>query len=296
MARNDTDWSQPQPSARQEREAQEMAEQIAASYGDDYGAGFFDYGPMTAPQPASPYQGAIDAADTALTNLAALQYESEQRQRRFADQAAIQDALALQRQQQAQQGLGFGASLGAVTNPQVYPTLTPGQQASLNQYLQRGPGQDYSFGIVPKIMGLLGAPTRYEQITSGDYRPVFVGDEFYGSFGAGPFGGQVYTGRTLPSDVAAEYGIPGFEDTSSDPEVVAPVADVTGQPRCPEGYIFDEDLQACRLDTSAPVMQPLEQRTPTRTYSLLDQAPDGLLEFQRRYGLPQQQMDFSLLT
>jgi len=55
-------------------------------------------------------------------------------------------------------------------------------------------------------------------------------------------------------------------------------------------------LQACRLDTSAPVMQPLEPRTPTRTYSLLDQAPDGLLEFQRRYGLPQQQMDFSLLT
>ena len=80
MARNDTDWSNPQPSARQEREAQQMAEQIAASYGDDYGAGFFDYGPMTAPQPASPYQGAIDAADTALANLAAQQYESEQRQ------------------------------------------------------------------------------------------------------------------------------------------------------------------------------------------------------------------------
>ena len=292
-------------------EAQQIAEQIAASYGDDYGAGFFDYGPMTAPQPASPYQGAIDAADRALANLAAQQYGSEQRQRRFADRAAIQDALALQRQQQAQQmaaelqgayqgvtnfGMGPAVPLGSDIYPDTFSALTPGQQASLNQYLQRGPGQDYSFGIVPKIMGLLGAPTKYEQITSGDYRPVFVGDEFYGSFGAGPFGGQVYTGRTLPSDVAAEYGIPGFEDTSSDPEVVAPVADVTGQPRCPEGYIFDEDLQACRLDTSAPVMQPLEPRTPTRTYSLLDQAPDGLLEFQRRYGLPQQQMDFSLLT
>jgi hypothetical protein len=192
--------------------------------------------------------------------------------------------------------LGFGASLGAVTNPQVYPTLTPGQQADLNRYIEAGPGQDYSFGMLPKVLGLLGAPTRYDQITSGQYKPVFVGDKFYGTFGAGPFGGNVYTGRPLPTNVAAEYGIPGFEDTSSDPEVVAPVADVTGQPRCPEGYIFDEDLQACRLDTSAPIAKALESRAPTRSYSLLDQSPDGLLEFQRRYGLPQQEMGFSLLT
>lgn len=299
MARNDTDWSKPQPSARQEREAQQMAEKIVDDYGDDYGAGFFDYGPMTAPQPASPYQGVIDAADTALANLAAINAASEQRQRRFADQVAIQDALALQRQQQmapAAPDFGFGASLGAVTYPDTFQNLTPGQQASLNQYLQRGPGQDYSFGIVPKVMGLLGAPTRYEQITSGDYRPVFVGDEFYGSFGAGPFGGQVYTGRTLPSDVAAEYGIPGFEAEEREGFVPPVIDPVTDEKKCPEGYIFDEDLQACRLDTTAPIAKALEQRTPTRTYSLLDQAPDGLLEFQRRYGLPQQQMDFSLLT
>ena len=80
-------------------------------------------------------------------------------------------------------------------------------------------------------------------------------------------------------------------------EVVPTVTDpVTMEQKCPDGYIFDEDLQACRLATTAPVMQPLEPRTPTRTYSLLDQAPTGLLEFQRRYGLPQQQTDFSLLT
>jgi len=316
------DWSAG-ASAPSNGEAQQIAEEIAASYGDDYGAGFFDYGPM-----ANPYQGAINAADTALANLAAQQYESEQRQRRFADQVAIQDALALQRQQQAQMyaarstlapqmraaeaafagGLPMGPTLaapfpsnipvmpGQLAYPTAYQTFTPGQQASLNQYIRRGPGKDYSFGIAPAVMGALGMPSKYDQITSGDYRPVFVGDEFYGSFGAGPFGGQVYTGRTLPSDVAAEYGIPGFE--AEEPEgFVPPVIDpVTDEKKCPEGYIFDEDLQACRLDTKAPVMQPLEPRTPTRTYSLLDQAPDGLLEFQRRYGLPQQQMDFSLLT
>ena len=340
MARNDTDWSQPQPSARQEREAQQMAEQIAADYGGDYGAGFFDYGPMTAPQPASPYQGAINAADTALTNLAAQQYASEQRQRRFADQTSIQDALALQRQQAermaAEQyqrriadqaaaryglalergmlnnqirsdmakaysdvtnfGMGPAVPMGSDIYPAAFSTFTPGQQASLNQYLQRGPSKDYSFGMLPKVMGLLGAPSKYDQLTSGDYSPVFVGDELNGSFGAGPFGGQVYTGRTLPSDVAAEYGIPGFAPEESE-GFVPPIADpVTDEKKCPEGYIFDEDLQACRLDTSAPTAPALAARAPLPTYSLLDQAPDGLLEFQRRYGLPQQQVDFSLLT
>jgi hypothetical protein len=219
-------------------------------------------------------------------------------QANLAEAAAQQMALELQDAYQGMTNFGMGPAvpMGSDIYPDTFSTLTPGQQASLNQYLQGGPGQDYSFGTLPKVLGLLGAPTRYEQITSGDYRPVFVGDEFYGSFGAGPFGGQVYTGRTLPSDVAAEYGIPGFE--AEEPEgFVPPVIDpVTDEKKCPEGYIFDEDLQACRLDTKAPVMQPLEPRTPTRTYSLLDQAPDGLLEFQRRYGLPQQQMDFSLLT
>ena len=194
------------------------------------------------------------------------------------------------------QNLGFGASLGAVTYPTAYQTFTPGQQASLNQYLAAGPGRDFSFGLAPAIMGLLGAKTKYEQLSSGDYRPVFVGDKLYGSFGEGPFGGNVYTGLPLPSDVAAEYGIPGFEPEERD-EVVPTVTDpVTMEQKCPDGYIFDEDLQACRLATTAPVAQPLEARTPTRTYSLLGQAPDGLLDFQRRYGLPQQQMDFSLLT
>ena len=320
MARNDTDWSKPQPSARQEREAQQMAEEIAASYGDDYGAGFFDYGPMTAPQPASPYQGVIDAADTALANLAAINAASEQRQRRFADQVAIQDALALQRQQQAQMdaarstlapqmraaeaafsgGLPMGPTLaapfpsnipvmpGQLAYPTAYQTFTPGQQASLNQYIRRGPGRDYSFGIAPAVMGALGMPSKYDQITSGDYRPVFVGDELYGAFGAGPFGGNVYTGRTLPYETAQEYGIPGYfppEEGGSAPEVTAPIQDpATGQQRCPDGYIFDEDLNACRL---APMDVTATTATPGEAYArtgLLDVAPEGLLDFQKRYG------------
>ena len=187
---------------------------------------------------------------------------------------------------------------GQAGYPVAYNTFTPGQRGALNEYLLAGPGKDFSFGLVPALMGLLGAPTKYEQLSSGDYRPVFVGDELYGSFGEGPFGGLVYTGKPLPPDVAAEYGISGFDPPEDDDDEVVPtVTDpVTMKEKCPDGYIFDEDLQACRLDTKAPVAAPLEPRSPTRTYSLLDQAPDGLLEFQRRFGLPEQQMNFSLLT
>jgi len=102
------------------------------------------------------------------------------------------------------------------------------------------------------------------------------------------------TGRDPIADAAEQERL-RLEGGGS--EIVGTVQDpMTGEQKCPDGYIFDEDLQACRLDTTAPVMQPLEPRMPTRTYGLLDQAPTGLLEFQRRYGLPQQQMDFSLLT
>jgi hypothetical protein len=188
---------------------------------------------------------------------------------------------------------------GQAVYPIAYNTFTPGQRGALNEYLLAGPGKDFGGGMGAALMGLLGAKTKYEQLSSGDYRPVFVGDKLYGSFGEGPFGGNVYTGLPLPSDVAAEYGIPGFdpEDDDDAPEITGTVQDpMTGQEKCPDGYIFDEDLQACRLETAAPVAAPLEARSPTRTYSLLDQAPDGLLEFQRRFGLPEQQTDFSLLT
>lgn len=186
---------------------------------------------------------------------------------------------------------------GQAVYPIAYNTFTPGQRGALNEYLLAGPGKDFGGGLGAALMGLLGAPTKYEQLSSGDYRPVFVGDKLYGSFGEGPFGGNVYTGLPLPPDVAAKYGIPGFDPEEGDDEVVSTVTNpVTMKEECPEGYIFDEDLQACRLETTAPVAAPIEPRSPTRTYSLLDQAPDGLLEFQRRFGLPEQQMDFSLLT
>ena len=58
----------------------------------------------------------------------------------------------------------------------------------------------------------------------------------------------------------------------------------TGQEKCPEGYIFDEDLQACR---KAPMARSTVDTQAGESYirsGLLDAAPEGLMGFQERYG------------
>jgi len=90
-----------------------------------------------------------------------------------------------------------------------------------------------------------------------------------------------YTGMNAPLDGGGRDG--GADDVRS-------VNPVTG--RCDEGYIFDEDLQACRLDTrsgreTAPIAPPTPPAAPG-TYArlgLLDVAPTGVSDFATRYGL-----------
>ena len=76
-----------------------------------------------------------------------------------------------------------------------------------------------------------------------------------------PFVGTVpvstYTGLDNPNAVQ-----------NSDERAVEPeINPMTDKPRCPDGYVFDEDLQACRLDASASVDQAA--------------APDGEIFFRR---------------
>jgi hypothetical protein len=54
---------------------------------------------------------------------------------------------------------------------------------------------------------------------------------------------------------------------------------------CDPGYIFDEDLQACRLDTGVSASVDFGADVPTYArMGLLDVAPTGLLEFGQRFG------------
>jgi hypothetical protein len=133
---------------------------------------------------------------------------------------------------------------------------------------------------------------------------------FYGPPGGSPFPGLNMLGQGIVSltdmllgppmteeDLALRSVYTGFgegsqpdggRDGGPEPEV-KPVDPVTGQ--CDEGYIFDEDLQACRLDTRGGASTPGGVGSvvpPTdgayARMGLLDVAPTGLPQFQQQYG------------
>jgi len=112
------------------------------------------------------------------------------------------------------------------------------------------------------------------------------------------FGGVTYTGMPQEGYEGAYANLiaPKPDIGGGRPQQVAPVQDpMTGQERCPEGYYFNETLQACIMDTrSTSPFQPegsmgvAEMSPPTGYYarmSLLDQPPAGLLE--AGFGSPQ---------
>lgn len=110
--------------------------------------------------------------------------------------------------------------------------------------------------------------------------------QIQGVFTEGPFGlGEVYTGNAVEGYPETGY-VP--DDFSGGPEPeIKPVNPETGQ--CDEGYMFDEDLQACRLDTGyqAAASTGGAFGAPGDQYArmgLLDVAPTGLPQFQQRYG------------
>lgn len=123
---------------------------------------------------------------------------------------------------------------------------------------------------------------------------------FYGPPGGSPFPGLNMLGKGIvgltdmllgppmtEEDLALRSFYTGFgegsrPDSGGDrgDEPIKPADPETGQ--CPEGYIFDEDLQACRLDTGGvAAASAASQAFAPGAYarmSLLDQAPQGLLQ------------------
>ena len=85
-----------------------------------------------------------------------------------------------------------------------------------------------------------------EKLRAGG-RPIYDGGRFVGVVHDGLLGGSVYSGdqRFNP------YNMPQPEENRQ--EVVLPETDAaTGAKRCADGYIFDEQLGACRLAVTLP--------------------------------------------
>ena len=92
---------------------------------------------------------------------------------------------------------------------------------------------------------------------------------------------QVYTGISNldpNKNTSSDDGDDGQSVTT--PTVTNPI---TGKAQCPDGYVFDNDLQACRLKTRADDVagtpkNPPDMNAPAfvRNYSLLNTAPSNL--------------------
>ena len=146
---------------------------------------------------------------------------------------------------------GFLSSLG-LADRYVGSGRTPAELAALQSRNLRGPTGRDPFG----------------RTTSGIKA---ITDEF----------GNVIQGVDPRPDVLDTQG--GYDDHTA--QTVRPPNPATGQ--CDEGYIFDTDLQACRLDTGGDQPSTGGATFAPGAYArmgLLDQAPTGLPEFQQRYG------------
>jgi hypothetical protein len=148
--------------------------------------------------------------------------------------------------------------------------------------------------------GFLGAPTRYmnERFLEGLGSRIGGRDsEAYQLYLSDPnLTSPVYDTTGRLTGYRDEYGrLTGRDPIAEEeerrmqqddePEITGTVTDpATGQEKCPDGYIFDDDLQACR---KKPMQRTTVDTTPGERYirsGLLDVAPEGLMGFQERYG------------
>jgi len=148
-------------------------------------------------------------------------------------------------------------------------------------------------GILGQIAGLQAQAnlSRIAENIKAGYPAAFDKQgRVQGAWGPGLVSGTMaYSGNPVEgnpgtgwSDVTA--GGDGYDERPP----VKPVNPETGQ--CDEGYMFDEDMQACRLDTRSSMGgQPSLPQVPFQPggyarMGLLDVAPTNLPQFQQRYG------------
>lgn len=205
-----------------------------------------------------------------------------------AEQAAAQFAEQQRQEQQARDEIVGRASMG-FNNLGGY---SPSPIDLAARYGYRAPSVMTYLDAGKPYSGLLGSLTgnAYAQLQSGVGQPVTSGVDAFGnprvigSFTETPFGGTVYSGRQDPNYTGAYANLVRPYDDSATryrddrPEIVGSITDTaTGEEKCPTGYMFDEDLQACRLDTGMAGTPVDDRNDGTAAYArmgLLDVAPD----------------------
>ena len=118
-------------------------------------------------------------------------------------------------------------------------------------------GAGVAFSGVPSVMELYNQQRIAEKLMNKVGTPVVDPrtDRIAGLLHQGLLGGTVYSGQNIPDYQGAYQNlVRGFyNQPEQERDVVLPKYDATANAkRCPDGYIFDEQLQACRLATTLP--------------------------------------------
>jgi len=173
--------------------------------------------------------------------------------------------------------------------PRSLAGLTRAQYSAMPSYMQnvydKVGAYNFEFGPKGRVTGLYGPPggSPFPMANIFGKGIVSLTDMLLGP----PMTEDDLAMRSVYTGFGEGTQPDGGPDGDGDPRPeVAPVNPETGQ--CDEGYMFDEDMQACRLDTGfASGGQPDGFAPESGAYArmgLLDEAPTGLPEFQQRYG------------
>ena len=156
--------------------------------------------------------------------------------------------------------------------------------SNINNMAQKGmfPNLPSVVSNVLNTVSKMNAQNTIDNINMG-YTPTYSGGQVTGTTGFGigmgsPTGavsGYDVFSANSPSEVS--YGNNDIGGAESETIVPATTNPVSGQPVCPDGYRFDDDLQACRIDTSRPSMtnnpNPFPSGDAYYRATSLDQAP-----------------------
>lgn len=201
----------------------------------------------------------------------------------------------------------FGSNLfGGGFYPSGTEFGTPNYKAVTDVYNQIEKAKMYEQPIGATIMSLFNPFAALPKVQS--LSSQFMGPRFINALavsGNTPIysGGRVVGVRNKYGDVVegrdpnADEGGAGRDGGAGNIADTRPVNPVTGQ--CDAGYIFDEQLNACRLDTRAGLEESVESDVAPGTYArlgLLDVAPTGLSDFATRYGMDPQDFAASNLA
>lgn len=217
------------------------------------------------------------------------------------------------------EGVDFGNDESAGYDYSGFYSETPNVETGFSDYAITNPNQDARNAIAeqlaiasayklpaiqPGIMGYIGynkpkAALDFLQAKAGQFMMPRIDKALQDNLmnpvygfnnrvtGAADKYGNLIEGTDPLGSLRSTREAGGIGDSGFEPEV-KPVDPETGQ--CDEGYMFDEDMQACRL---APVAMAEGQAAggvmaqPGDAYArmgLLDQVPTGLPQFQQRYG------------